>query len=332
MAPMRRWGLTVPLPGVPLAAHRDLVRALPDLGWTDLWTAETAGADAFTPLALAAEWAPDLRLGTAIAPVQTRGPGLLAMSAATLAELAPGRFALGIGASSPVIVEQWNAVPFDRPYARVRDTLRFLRRAFAGEKVDERYETFAVRRFRLERPPARPPRVLLAALRPGMLRLAAREADGAITNWLGAADVPKVRAELGAGVELVARIFVCPTEDVELARKVGRSLVAAYLTVPAYAAFHEWLGRGPALRAMREAWAAGDRRAAAAAVPDEVVDDLVVHGSPDRCRDRVREYVAAGVDTPVIMLVPTGPGQVDQVGAVHALSPDGAATRWPSPA
>jgi len=94
---MSRWGITIPLTGVPLAAHRELVQELPDLGYTDAWSAETAGADAFTPLVLASQWAPQLRLGTAIVPVYTRGPGLLAMSAATLAELAPGRFVLGIG-------------------------------------------------------------------------------------------------------------------------------------------------------------------------------------------------------------------------------------------
>src|ERR1700753_2824284 len=112
-----RWGITLPLTGVPLAAHRDVVRSLPDLGYTDVWSAETAGTDAFTPLALAAEWAPTLRLGTAIAPVYTRGPGLLAMQAATIAELAPGRFALGIGSSSPVIVQGWNAREFTEPFA-----------------------------------------------------------------------------------------------------------------------------------------------------------------------------------------------------------------------
>src|ERR1041384_6498240 len=147
---MGRWGITLPLTGVPLAGHRDLVKELPDLGYTDAWSAETAGTDAFTPLALAAEWAPGMRLGTAIAPVFTRGPGLLAMSAAALAEAAPGRFQLGIGASSPVVVGDWNAIDHRKPWARSRDTLRFLRAALAGEPLE-------VRLFRLERPPATPP-------------------------------------------------------------------------------------------------------------------------------------------------------------------------------
>ena len=95
---MTRWGITLPLSGVPLPAHRELVERLPDLGYTDVWTAETAGTDAFSPLVLASQWSPSLRLGTAIAPVFTRGPALLAMTAAAVAECAPGRFALGIGA------------------------------------------------------------------------------------------------------------------------------------------------------------------------------------------------------------------------------------------
>jgi probable F420-dependent oxidoreductase len=313
---MDRWGLTLPLTGVPLPAHRDLVRSLPDLGYTDVWSAETAGTDAFTPLALVAEWAPGLRLGTAIAPIYTRGAGLLAMQAATVAELAPGRFVLGIGTSTPTIVTNWNALPFEAPYARSRDTLRFLRSALRGDKVTESYETFAVSKFRLERPPTPPPQVVLAALRPGMLRLAAREADGAITNWLAPSDVPTVRSALGEEPELVARIFVCPTTDADAARGLGRLLISSYLTVPVYAAFHEWLGRGDALRGMHEAWAAGDRQAANAAIPDEVVDELVVHGPPEKCRERVAEYVEQGLTTPVISILPTGDDPSDMVRAL----------------
>ncbi|MEU7933450.1 LLM class F420-dependent oxidoreductase [Micromonospora echinofusca] len=300
--------MTVPLDGIPLAEHAAVYAALDGAGFTDVWSSEVNGADAFTPLALAAAWQPRLRLGTAITPVFTRGPGLLAMSAAALADAAPGRFALGIGASSPVVVGNWNAVPFDQPFRRTRDVLRFLRAALAGETVDEKYDTFAVRRFSLDRRPAVPPPLLLAALRPGMLRLAGAEADGVILNWLAASDVPRALAEVGQrrpGFEVVARIFVCPTEDAAHARALGRRLITSYLTVPAYAEFHRWLGREGVLGPMWQAWAAGDRRGAGAAVPDEVVDALVLHGSPEHCREQVRRYADAGVDVPVLALLPT---------------------------
>jgi probable F420-dependent oxidoreductase len=303
-----RWGMTVPLTGVPLPDHATVFAALADAGFTDVWSAEVSGTDAFTPLALAAAWEPRLRLGTAIAPVFTRGPGLLAMTAAALAETAPGRFQLGVGASSPVVVGDWNSVEFTEPYERSREMLRFLRAALAGEMVSHDYGPFAVRRFRLERPPATPPPILLAALRPGMLRLAAAEADGVILNWLSPADVPTVLAETAAAprgsFEVVARIFVCPAEDADYARTVGRRLLTTYLTVPAYAAFHRWLGREPVLAPMWQAWAAGDRNGALAAIPDSLVDELMVHGSPAECRARVQAYADAGVDVPVMALVP----------------------------
>ena len=301
-----RYGITIPFDDIPLSEHRPWFEKLADLGYTDVWTGEANAADGFTPLALAAVAAPSLQLGTAVVPVYTRGPGLLAMQAATMAELAPGRFALGIGSSSDVIVERWNAASFDRPYQRVRDTVRFLRAALTGEKVDEQYETFTVKGFRLGRRIAQPPPVYVAALRPGMLRLAGREADGAIINWLAADDVPKVVAEVGGGKEVVARIFVCATEDTDRARFVGRMGIAAYLNVAVYAAFHEWLGRGPKLKAMWDAWKAGDRKAALEAIPDDVVDALVIHGSPEHCRAEVRRYVDNGVTVPVLAILPGG--------------------------
>ncbi|MBX6767563.1 MAG: LLM class F420-dependent oxidoreductase [Actinomadura rubrobrunea] len=316
---MSRWGLTIPMARVPLAEHREIVAGLADLGYTDIWTAETNGADAFTPLALASQWAPQLRLGPAIVPVYTRGPALLAQHAATLADLAPGRFVLGIGTSSETIVRGWNGIAFDEPYKRARDTLRFLRRALAGEKVTEEYATFSVTGFKLDKAPDTPPPIVLAALRPGMLRLAAREADGAITNWLAPADVPKVRAVLGDEPELIARLFVCPTADPDEARALGRWMIAAYLTVPVYRAFHEWLGRGEALAPMNEAWAAGDRKKALELIPDEVVDDLLVHGPPEKCRERVREYVDNGLTTPILAVMPGG--GLSPAEAVRALAP-----------
>lgn len=315
---MSRWGITIPLPGAPLALHRGIVEELPDLGYTDVWTSEKAGTDAFTPLALASQWTEQLRLGTAVASVYTRGPALLAMNAATVAGLAPGRFVLGIGASSKVIVQGWNAAEYTTPLRRVRDTLRFLRPALRGEKVTETYETFSVDGFRLENPVDPVPPIAVAALRPEMLRLAAKEGDAAITNWLAPGDVCRIREEVGHGVELAARIFVCPTTDGALARRLGRRLVAGYLTVPAYAAFQDWLGRGEALRPMQDAWNRGDRREALELIPDEVVDDLVVHGAPEVCRDRIQSYVDSGLSTPIIALVPTGE---DPVGHVRSLGP-----------
>lgn len=321
---MGRWGMTIPFMGVPLHEHRDWFREMVDLGYTDAWSAEADGADAFTPLALAAAWAPELRLGTAIVPAFTRGPATMAQAVASMSDAAPGRFVFGIGTSSNVIVERWNDIAFEEPYRRTRDMVEFLRTALTGEKVKHDYGTFSVRGFRLGQVPKQAPPILIAALRPGMLRLAGREGDGAIINWLSAEDVSKVvpvvrDAAAGAGREVVARIFVAPLDDPDLVRGFARIAIAAYLNVPVYAAFHQWLGRGEVLEPMWDAWRQGDRQAALTAIPDSVVDALIVHGPPEACREHVARYLENGVDTPALAILPF-PG-IDQRSALRDLAP-----------
>lgn len=317
---MARYGMTIPLAGVPLHQHREWLEEMVDLGYTDFWSSEANGHDGFTPLALAAAWVPTARLGIAIIPAFTRGPALMAQSVASLADAAPGRFVMGIGTSSNVIVEQWNGIPFEKPYQRTRDMVRFLRKALAGEKVSEAFETFEVKGFRSGVKLEQQPKILVAALRQGMLRLAGREGDGAILNWLSADDVKQVAPHVhagGEGKEIVARIFVLPTEDRAMALAIGRRAVAAYLNVPVYAAFHEWLGRGDRLADMWKKWKEGDRAGALEAIPEEVVDALIVNGSPDACREHVQRYVENGVHTPALAVLHTG----DMRATMRALAP-----------
>ncbi|MDG2050087.1 MAG: LLM class F420-dependent oxidoreductase [Myxococcota bacterium] len=298
--------MSLPMAGVPLHAHEDWLKEMVDLGYTDFWSSEANGHDGFSPLALAAAWAPTARLGIAIIPAFTRGPAVMAQSVASLADAAPGRFVMGIGTSSNVIVEQWNGIPFERPYYRTRDMVRFLRRALSGEKITDEFETFNVRGFRSGVKLEHQPKILVAALREGMLKMAGREADGAILNWLSAEDVRQVVPHVhagGEGKEIVARLFVLPIEDRAMALAIGRRAVAAYLNVPVYAAFHEWLGRGDELAGMWSKWKEGDRAAALEAIPEEVVDALIINGSPGACRDHIQRYVECGVDTPALAVL-----------------------------
>ena len=190
---MDRWGLTLPLPGLTLADHEDLVKRAEAAGYTDLWTGETAGPDGFTPLALSAAWTERARLGTGIVGVFQRGPALLAQQAAALADASEGRFVLGIGSSSDRIVEGWNQIPFEKPLSKVRETLDFLAPALAGERTETG--------FKLEGKPAHRVPIVLAALRGKMLELAVERADGAFTNFLPLGGLPKVTAQLDGAPE-----------------------------------------------------------------------------------------------------------------------------------
>src|SRR6188472_952562 len=129
-----RWGLTVPFAGLPLADHAELFRRAEAAGYDDFWTGETNGADGFTPLVLAAAHTERMRLGTGIVNPFTRGPAVLAQHAAALADVSRGRFVLGLGSSSNVIVERWNGVAFDKPLTKVREAVEALRPVLAGER------------------------------------------------------------------------------------------------------------------------------------------------------------------------------------------------------
>jgi probable F420-dependent oxidoreductase len=314
--------MTIPGGDGPLRAEIDFYRELEALGYTDLWSPEVNGADGFVPLALAAAVTKELRLGIAIAPAFTRGPAVLAQTTAALADAASGGFVLGVGTSSKVIVEDWNAVAFDKPLARVRDIVRFVRAALTGEKVSEQYESFTVENFRLSRAPDIAPQIFIAGLRGGMLRLAGRESEGAIINWLSADDVRRVSDEVhstGPGAEIVCRIPVVPIADPVAARDAVRFAVNTQLNIPVYAAFHEWLGRGERLQPMWDAWQAGDRKRALMLVPDDVIDELIVHGTPEQCREHIQRFVDNGVTTPMLVIMPT-PGS-DWRTAVRELAP-----------
>jgi probable F420-dependent oxidoreductase len=307
--------MTYPLEGIRLAEHKDVVRQAEDLGYTDAWSAEVNANDAFTPLAAFAAWTKTTRLGCAIANIYVRTPTQLAQSAFALADLAPGRFCLGLGSSSPAIVENWNGVPLERPLKRMRETVEFLRQAFSGEKIAASIGPYNIRGFRLARVPESPPPIYVAALREKMIRLGASLGDGLITNYISPDDALKVStvakeaaADTGkdpSSIDVACRIFVIATEDANAAQMIGRFIVSGYLTTPFYYAFHEWLGRGEVLAPMMKAWQAGERQQAMGLVPADVVEDIFVYGSPEACRDKIQAYCENGITTPIINIIPT---------------------------
>jgi probable F420-dependent oxidoreductase len=310
--PDRRWGLTLPLPTLPLREHEDILRRAEAAGYTDLWTGETQGPDGFTPLALACAWTENVRLGTGVVGVFTRGPALLAQQAASLADASGGRFALGIGASSDRIVAGWNDTPFERPLSKVSATVDFLNVAFAGERT--------VTGFKLEQPPAGPIPIILAALRGKMLRLAVEKGQGAFSNFLPLSGLPQVVAQLEdapEGFELACRFFCLPGPRDEV-EPLARFMFASYATVPVYEAFFRWLGHGEAIDEMVELWAARDRNGAMAAAPWELIEQTFIFGEPAEMRERLDAFVEGGITLPVLTPVTTPDRQGELIEALAA--------------
>jgi probable F420-dependent oxidoreductase len=299
--PDLRWGLTLPFTGVVLAEHEPLVRQAEAAGFDDLWSGETNGPDGFTPLVLAAAWTERMRLGTGVVNPYTRGLPVLAQHAAALQDASGGRFCLGLGSSSNVIVERWNGVPFERPLSRVREAVTTLRPVLAGERGPGG--------FRLEKPPAEPVPIFVAALRDRMLALGGELGDGTFVNFLPISAVGHVCEQIRAGearagrepgsTEVVCRFFCIP-EPPEAGVGLARFMFAAYAMVPVYERFFRALGWGEALDPMVEAWREGDREAAAERAPEPLIREIFVFGTPEEQRARLDEFAAGGITTFVL--------------------------------
>src|SRR5918912_167259 len=306
---MTRWALSIEVPGLGLADHEPLVRAADAAGYTDVWSEETSAHDGFTPLAVVAGWSDRLRLGTGVVNAFTRGPAVLAQHCVALQEASGGRFVLGIGSSSNVIVERWNGIAFEKPRTRVRETVEFLRAALAGERA-------GAGRFKLEKPPPAPVPIYIAALRERMLQTAGELGDGAFVNYTPLAGLPRIMDEIRTGeaaagkepgsTDVLCRFF-CIQGDPEQGLGLARWMFAAYATVPVYENFFRWLGYGDAIDPMVEAWRAKDRTKALELVPMDLVEDIFILGDAEAQRARLDAYVQGGITTPVLLPIPVVP-------------------------
>jgi probable F420-dependent oxidoreductase len=315
--PELRWGLTLPFAGVSLRDSKELIQKAEAAGFTDLWTGETSGPDGFTPLALAAAWTDSMRLGTGVVNPFTRGPAVLAQHAAALQDASGGRFVLGIGSSSNVIVERWNEVPFEKPLSKVRAAVENLRPVLEGGR--------GAGGFKLETPPSTPVPIVIAALRDRMLQLGGELGDGTFVNFLPLSATTHVCEQIRAGevaagrepgsTEVVCRFFCIP-QPVEEGIGLARFMFAAYGTVPVYEAFFRARGWGEQLDPMVNAWRGGDRGGALEVAPDDLIKEIFIFGSPEEQRERLDEYAALGITTFVLTPI-TGPDDLPRmIGAL----------------
>ncbi len=318
MPPLPPLALSLPIAGVDARTGVDLARAAASEGYSAVWTSEVQGPDAFTTLGALAV-ATDLDLGVAVVPAQTRSAFVLGMTAVSLAELSGGRFTLGIGASSELIVARWGQLSYDRPLTAVTDTVAAIRPILAGERADHDGEVVAIDGYR---PHATPPGgrvpLVLGALNPRSCRtVGALGVDGVCLNQLAPHHVPLLLEQIadGAGHELpddyrvVARLFCAVTDDVAAARELVKATFAPYLLASAYNRFYRWMGYEDEAQGVIDA--KGDKAAMAAALSDRLVDDLFCLGTPEEVAGKIAAYCDAGVTVPVIQPLAFGREQAE---------------------
>ncbi len=280
------------------------------LGISRVWLTTGAGPDAIAVFAAAAAKTGSVRMGTAIVPTFPRHPLVLAQQAADIAQLAPGRFTLGLGPSHGAGVEGRYGIPYTRPLEHLREYVAIVKAALKGEQVD-----FEGRRFKVHGKLAygADVPVMISALRERSFELAGEIADGAITwvcpaPYLGSAALPALeRGARAAGrpaPPLVAHAFVCLTSDRAALREIAGRNMAAYPRLPNYVAMFQ---------------AAGFPEAREGVWSDPMLDEVLISGEESQAATAVKRFLATSGAAQLILSVVPPPGVDRAAGTERTL-------------
>ena len=320
--------------GRSIAESVDIAQHAESLGWEGAWVSEINGADAVTSAACIAGALPKGRVGSAIFPMQTRDPLLLAMTAASLSQIAPDGFVLGLGTSTPIIIQDWHATPWgNSPLSLTRECVELVRRFLAGERVTTESGRWLYRRASLAMLPKSDVPIYLAALNDHMLQLAGEIADGVILNFVSTSDLAHAKEQVAAGARLVGRsldnfefvIFFrsTVTEDYELVRERYQRELLTYVMAPVYQKMFAREGHAELCEQIQSLWRDGERETALATLPETFIRDRTLIGTAEDIRARLVEYQEAGLDSSMIfpVAVPTADYFDDTLRTVEALAP-----------
>lgn len=298
----------------------EFVQEAEKVGVAACWSAEAWGTDAVTPLAYLAGKTDRILLGSGIMQIWSRTPAMTAMTALSMATISDGRFLLGLGTSGPQVVEGLHGQPFAHPIPRMRETIDVIRLAFAGEKIDYSGRHIVLPRvggqgkaLKISQAPNTSIPIYLASLSPMSLELTGEVADG----WLGTSFVPSGgsvqidRIAAGAGragrsladVDISAGGEVAFTDDLAGALADRKKAMAFSLggmgsrTTNFYNDAFSRQGYADVAEESRRLWYEGRRDDAANIVPDEMILETNMIGTPDMVRERMRAFRDAGITT-----------------------------------
>ncbi len=308
---MTRVAVSIPVEeGLPIARLVEFGTTAEGLGYDAVVAGEVAGPDAIGLLSVVASKTERVNILTGVLPMGTRSPALQAMGFQTLASLAPGRVIAGVGVSSPIVIERWHGRTFHPPLSYAREFLPAFRAALDGERLQVDGEVLRSDGFKTTLPPGPRIPIVLAAMRPKMIRLAGELADGAFLTWCPPAEAAEQAASCReaaraagkdpAELQMMASFFGYAGPDVDEARERMRRYVLQYAMVPTH---RDSFARAiPNLLEIEEAWRAGDRKLALSLVSDASVDQMAAIGA-DAVVRRVGELEAAGIELPIMVTV-----------------------------
>ena len=276
-----------------------------------LWIPETWGMECFAMLGAVSQALTRTRLGSSIINVYSRSPSLVAMGAVTADTLSGGRFVLGLGASTPTIVRSFHGAAYDSPLERIREYVEVVRLACSGERIEHKGRFFSLSGFQVRIKPIRPQiPIYLAAVGPRMLELATEVADGAIlylrpikelSNTVGA--IKKRNPDFDVACQIITAV----SQDEDAAINRAKSTISFYVSVGR--AYREFLAHNGYAQETRRILAEYERTKIPtnpSLVPDSMVHELAICGTPESCPEQLRRFSDSGVLHPILQFNPVG--------------------------
>ena len=295
----------------------ELAKTAERFGYESVWTAEAYGSDVFTPLAWVAAQTKTIKLGTGIVQISARTPVATAMTAMTLDHLSGGRMILGLGVSGPQVVEGWYGQPFNKPLARTREYVDIIRKVLRREEPVTNEGTHyplpypggtglgkplksIVHPLRSDIP------IVLAAEGQKNVQLATEIAEGWMPIFYSpykTAVYDEALANAPKGFEIPCPVSVIVTDDVQAGLDMLKWAMALYIGGMGAREknFHfdvvGRLGYADAAKTVQDLYLDGKKDAAAAAVPDELVDEISLIGPASRIKERMEAWISSPVTT-----------------------------------
>lgn len=300
-------------------------------------TGETTGWNVPMVLSVIANETETIGITNDVISPYSRSPSLIGQTAVTMQDVSDGRFRLRIGASSPALAEQWHGLEFDRPLRRIRESIEIVRQVQSGDRLDYDGEIYTPDGLALgcEAPDETAP-VDVAALGPKSTELTGRFADGWVPQLIPYDGLLDRITDLRRGAELGDRsiddirvaytIRCCALEDGETAREYARSQVAFMIALygPFYRRAIADAGWEETTETIRETWLDGDKAGAIAAVPDELLDEVVAAGTPETARKQIERFEAIDAVDAVQIGFFDGMDEAERRRTLEALAPQSA--------
>ncbi len=305
-----------------------------ELGYHSFWVPEGWGYEIFQLLTEVALKTENIQLGTGIVNVFSRSPALIAMSAATLDEISDGRLILGIGTSSPNVIQGLHGQTYSKPLTQTRDVIRMTRALLAGKGAHEAgAKLHDYRPFKLEMDPTRREiPIYVASLKQKSIESIGECADGWIPTFWPFARLHEGHEWIANGAAKAGRdpsevttapyVSVIPTGTAD-GKKRAAEIIAFYIG-----------GMGEFYRNLLTGFGYGDvcarvvevykdkstRRDAWKQVSEEMIDALMIAGDPEYCVEELQKKAADGLDLPIINLPPKTPWPIIEM-FIRGLAP-----------